>query len=156
MFGMCKVFFALPLANDGSVCYGMSRLSFLIMKMYRLLFDAFRYFIEIITKLWRFPLFHFLYKNCLISWLSVGISINIDHYKNDITNIVLSIKLQISRHRFPWQPKKQKKRNTIRNEENNVLHWNLSSEHCIYIYIRVLNSPLNIRCHLHLWSTFSL
>ena len=35
MFGMCKVFFALPLANDASVCYGMSRLSFLIMKMYR-------------------------------------------------------------------------------------------------------------------------
>ena len=38
-----KVFFALPLANDASVCYGMSRLSFLIMKMYRMLFDAFRY-----------------------------------------------------------------------------------------------------------------
>ena len=38
-----KVFFASPLANDASVCYGMSRLSFLIMKMYRMLFDVFRY-----------------------------------------------------------------------------------------------------------------
>ena len=38
-----KVFFASPLANDASICYGMSWLSFLIMEMYRMLFDVFRY-----------------------------------------------------------------------------------------------------------------
>ena len=38
-----KVFFASPLANDASVSYGMSRLSFLIMKMYRMLFGVCRY-----------------------------------------------------------------------------------------------------------------
>ena len=43
---MCKSIFVSPLANDASVCYGMSRLSFLIMKMYRMLFDVFRYRIK--------------------------------------------------------------------------------------------------------------
>ena len=74
-----------------------------------------------------------------------------------LVKCLLIFKYQIFIH-IEWNDntKKRTKTKTIRNKKNNVLYRILASQHCIYIYICVLNSPLNIRCHLRTWSTFSL